>query len=190
VLDLGVLLPTPTVPGDRVRLEPLTVDVADAYLRMLEEPEGRRFTGTHQTFTRQQVLTWLESRAEAPERADWAIVDAATGAFLGEAVLLDVDADNHSGGFRIALRGPDVYGNGYGTEATRLVADFAFGRVGLHRLALEVYDFNLRGIAAYRKSGFHEEGRLRDALRWDGQWYDTIVMSRLSTDPPFVESTT
>jgi len=48
---------------------------------------------------------------------------------------------------------------------------------------LEVYDFNPRAIAAYRKAGFVEDGRFRDSLRWDDEWHDTIVMSRLVTDP-------
>ena len=118
----------------------------------------------------------------APLRADWAVVHPDSGAFLGEVVLLDVDADNRSAGFRIALAGPQVYGKGYGTAATQRVVEFAFSALGLHRVHLEVYDFNARAIAAYRKCGFVEEGRLRDSLRWDGRWHDTIVMSRLATD--------
>ncbi len=33
---------------------------------------------------------------------------------------------------------------GYGTEATRLMLDHAFGTLGLHRIALFVFEFNER----------------------------------------------
>ena len=62
------------------------------------------------------------------------------------------------------------------------VLDHAFNERDLHRVDLEVYDFNDRAIHVYKKLGFREEGRLRDALLWDGEFYDAIVMSVLSTD--------
>jgi RimJ/RimL family protein N-acetyltransferase len=85
--------------------------------------------------------------------------------------------------FRICLAGPQVFGYGYGTEATRLVLDYAFDVVGLHRVHLEVFDFNPRGRRTYEKCGFRSEGVRRDALRWDGKWHDVICMAILSTDP-------
>lgn len=38
---------------------------------------------------------------------------------VGEAVLNDLDTDNASANYRISLAGPDVFGRGYGTDATR-----------------------------------------------------------------------
>ena len=49
--------------------------------------------------------------------------------------------------------------------------------VGLHRVELDVYAFNERARRAYERCGFVVEGRLRDALRWDGEWHDALVMA-------------
>jgi len=57
------------------------------------------------------------------------------------------------------------------------------GVLGLHRISLGVYDFNPRAQASYAKLGFVLEGRLRDALFWDGEWHDELIMSVLATDP-------
>jgi len=43
-----------------------------------------------------------------------------------------------------------------------------------------VYAFNPRAQRAYEKAGFVVEGRRREALRWDGEWVDAIVMSVLA----------
>ena len=170
--------------GVRVRLVPLGTEFLTEYWAYLQEPEGRRLTGTHATFTRDQVRAHLASRPAQADRADWAVVRISDGAFLGEAVVNDLDPENESAGYRIALAGPEVFGQGYGTEATRLVVDHVFAATGLHRLALEVYDMNPRARRVYEKCGFRVEGRLRDALLWDGERHDVLVMAVLRTDRP------
>lgn len=59
-------------------------------------------------------------------------------------MLNELSLADESCGFRIMLQGPQFYGRGLGTEATRLVIDYAFNVVGVHRIDLEVYDFNPR----------------------------------------------
>jgi RimJ/RimL family protein N-acetyltransferase len=50
-------------------------------------------------------------------------------------------------------------------------------------LALKVHEHNSRARRAYEKCGFTVEGRLREALLWQGRRYDTLLMSMLGTDP-------
>jgi RimJ/RimL family protein N-acetyltransferase len=102
---------------------------------------------------------------------------------LGEAVINDLDPANAAANYRIALVGPEVFGRGYGTEATRLVVDYALDVAGLHRLHLQVFDFNPRAQRAYEMCGFVREGVHRDALHCEGGWHDAISMAILATDP-------
>lgn len=147
------------------------------------DPEVTRLTGTHATFDPSDVEDWLRTRQDHYDRADWAIVRSQDGLFLGEAVINDLDADNESASYRLWLAGPDVFGRGYGSEVTGLVVDYALDQVGLHRLSLEVFDHNPRARRVYEKCGFTVEGRLRDALLWEGRHHDTVVMAVLRTDP-------
>ena len=117
------------------------------------------------------------------DRADYAILRKEDRVYLGDVVLSGIDEDNRSGAFRIALTGPDVFGKGYGTEATRLLLGYAFDVVGLHRVSLEVFDFNPRAQRAYEKAGFVREGLQREALWWDGEWHDVVTMAILKNDP-------
>ena len=140
-------------------------------------------TGSHgPPDSRPRIETWLATRANQHDRADWAAVRISDGVLLGEAVINDLDPDNDSANYRILL-GSAYHGRGYGTEITRLVVDHALDVVGLHRLSLGVYDFNPRARHVYEKCGFMLEGRLRDALHCDGRWHDELVMSVLRTDP-------
>ncbi len=47
---------------------------------------------------------------------------------------------------------------------------------------MEVHTFNPRARRAYEKAGFVAEGVLRDALCYDGEWVDAVVMSILAPE--------
>ncbi|MCP2251564.1 Protein N-acetyltransferase, RimJ/RimL family [Prauserella aidingensis] len=173
----------PVLTDDRVRLVPLGEEHFDGVRRMLDDPEVRRLTGTHHTFTDEEVRRLLATRSDHHDRADWAITDAATGAFLGEAVLHELDPPNAAAGYRIALLGPEAFSRGYGTASTRLVRDYAFDVAGLHRVGLEVFDFNVRAQRVYEKCGFVREGIHRQAIWWNGIWHDMITMGIVASDP-------
>jgi RimJ/RimL family protein N-acetyltransferase len=177
----ALLREQPVLTGNQVRLEPLTVAVLEDYLLGLADPEVRRMTGSHTRQNPATVQRWLTTRRDQPDRADWAVVRIADGAFLGEAVLNELDVANASVNYRLWL-GPGARGHGYGVEVTRRIVTFALQEVGLHRVGLTVFAFNERALRTYKKCGFRQEGRRRECLSWDGMWHDEILMSVRATD--------
>lgn len=173
----------PTLTGDMVVLRPVTVDDVDFIPD--DDPEAMRLTGSHprpEPLSREFMREWYATRADHDDRLDLAVVDQATGLFAGEVVLNELDPDNESCNFRILLCGNANRDRGLGTEATRLILRHAFENVGLHRVDLEVYDFNPRARRVYEKVGFVFEGTRRDALLWDGEWIDAHTMSILAPE--------
>ncbi|WP_344856544.1 GNAT family protein [Planomonospora alba] len=165
-------------------LRPVGPEHVDGLWELVNDPETARLTGSHGTITYESAAAWYGSRAEHDDRLDLAICAAEDDSYVGEIVLNELDADNLSCNLRIALAGPRVFGRGYGTEAIRLVLDHAFATTDLHRIGLEVFDFNDRAVRVYRKIGFVEEGVRRDALLWEGRRHDSIIMSVLRPDWP------
>jgi RimJ/RimL family protein N-acetyltransferase len=104
------------------------------------------------------------------------------GRLIGTCALSQLDSDNGSALFHITIGEKDTWGRGYGTEATRLMIDHAFGGLGLHRIGLTVFSFNERAVRSYRSCGFVVEGRAREAIWRDGRWWDEIAMSILDSD--------
>jgi RimJ/RimL family protein N-acetyltransferase len=171
----------PTLTGKLVLLRP--VRAADAAGLFDTGEETLRLTGSHhRAATLAELADWYATRAAHDDRLDLSIIERATGEWAGEVVLNELNPDNESCGFRILLRGPRFYGRGLGTEASRLALEHAFGTVGVHRVELQVYDFNPRARHVYEKLGFVHEGTMRDALRWDGQWVDCHLMALLDTE--------
>lgn len=71
---------------------------------------------------------------------------------------------------------------GLGTDAVRTLCRFGFREMNLSRIELHVYDFNARGIRAYEKVGFREEGRLRGDQFADGRHVDVVLMGLLADE--------
>jgi RimJ/RimL family protein N-acetyltransferase len=165
-----------------VVLRPFGDGDADAMWASFADTESTRLTGTHETFTEEQVRQWYATRNDQTDRLDLAVEDRTTGQCVGEAVLNDWNPDNRSCGFRILLTAAGR-GRGLGSEATSLITSYGLDELGLHRIELEVYAFNPRARRVYEKVGFVAEGVRRDALLWDGEWIDAVMMSLLENDP-------
>jgi RimJ/RimL family protein N-acetyltransferase len=175
----------PVLTGDLVVLRPVTADDAPGLVELLRDPEGRKFTGTHGSVrpgVEGRARSWYGSRAEHDNQLYLAITERSTGQFVGEVVLDDLDADNRSCSFRIALVGPRAYNRGFGSEATSLILTHAFETAGIHRVELEVHDFNPRARHVYERAGFVYEGTKRQALLWQHEWIDTHIMAVVASD--------
>lgn len=70
-------------------------------------------------------------------------------------------------------------GQGYGGEAINWALDWAFQHAGLHRVSLCAFSFNLNALKLYKKLGFVEEGREREALYHLRTWHDLIMFGML-----------
>jgi RimJ/RimL family protein N-acetyltransferase len=176
------MLEKPILTGSTVTLRPIVVEDAPAMFASLDDAESMRLTGTQQTFTFEQVQQYCAGLLAADDRADYAITRPEDGLYVGEVVLNNIDWLNRSANFRIALAGRPFFGKGYGTEAIQLILAYGFRQLKLHRIELEVYDFNPRAQHVYEKVGFVREGLRRDVLLWEGEYHSAIVMSILANE--------
>ncbi|MEZ0090505.1 GNAT family N-acetyltransferase [Streptacidiphilus sp. EB129] len=175
-------LTKPTLDGELVTLRPVTAADLPALRPMLADREVARLTGsTSAAPDDARLRAWYATRIGQPDRLDMAVLERATGACVGEAALNEWDRHNESCNFRIALAG-SAQGRGLGTEATRLICGYGFEKLGLHRISLQVYAFNPQARRVYEKAGFVADGVLRDALYWEGEWVDAVVMSILADE--------
>jgi RimJ/RimL family protein N-acetyltransferase len=76
----------------------------------------------------------------------------------------------------------EYQGHGYGPEAIKWAVEWAFQKAGLHRVGLEVYGYNTKALKIYKDLGFVNEGGARDALWYDGKWWDKVYMGILADE--------
>ena len=101
---------------------------------------------------------------------------------IGEAGLLRMFPPWRATDLSIILGEVDAWGQGYGTEAIRLLLDYAFGSLNFHRVAIGVVGFNERALRFYERVGFQREGVQRDGYYHDGRYHDFAMMSMLEDE--------
>lgn len=93
-------------------------------------------------------------------------------------VVTDQSRDN--GEYIVSLGGSR--GKGVGTEATRLVLDYAFHVANLACVHLSVIEPNVGAIRAYEKAGFKKQGLRRNSNMWLGRRVNEVLMDAIPAD--------
>ncbi len=170
----------PRVEGRLVELRHHTQSNLPTVLRWYADPEIARLTRySTRPMATEEVERFFQSRLLSTESVAYGIHLRPSGRLVGLTTFSALDADNGSVMFHITIGERDVWGQGYGTEAARLMLWLAFERIGLHRVGLTVFAFNERAIRSYEKAGFRVEGRLREAIARDDRHWDEIQMGIL-----------
>ncbi|MEE4563069.1 GNAT family protein [Paenibacillus polymyxa] len=165
--------------GSRVYLRPINVEDTELYYNTLFHQEVRRLTGTQRSFTKEQIARYIEAKGQDSSSLLLLIALQEDDRVIGDIALQDMDSLNHSANIRIAINEHGDQGKGYGTEALVLMLGYGFGICNLHRIELNVFDFNEQAIRCYEKVGFQREGVQRDALFYNYEYHDSILMSML-----------
>jgi len=74
------------------------------------------------------------------------------------------------------------WGEGYGTEASERLVDYAFEERNLHRVTARVLEGNEGSKRIWEKLGFEHEARLRDSEFMDGTYRDMHVYGVLEDE--------
>jgi RimJ/RimL family protein N-acetyltransferase len=77
---------------------------------------------------------------------------------------------------------PSLRGRGVGVAGSRALQTRLFRDLGLHRLQMEVYAFNDRGLRHAERAGWVREGICRRAYWRDGEWVDGILFGLLEDE--------
>ncbi|HWH95367.1 MAG TPA: GNAT family protein [Baekduia sp.] len=173
------------VVGEKVALGPLRRDLAAAYARWMNQLEVRWGLNQLGIATPQSQEKWVDENVERgaqrePEATEFTVYDRSDATAVGTAGLFHIGHANGTAEFAIALG--ERRGQGLGTEATRLVLDFAFHVLHLRNVLLEALEWNVAGLTAYERAGFRRVGVRRGAVMSRGRPTDVVLMDAIPED--------
>lgn len=172
------------IEGKNVRLRSLELSDVDELTKGWNNLELRNLGGgAHlDPASQHEEEEWVKNTwKERQERRSFvfAIEEILNKKLLGTVSLFNLDWVNRSAILGIAIYRSENRGRGYGSEAICLALDFAFKNLNLNRVELETFDFNERAQRIYRKIGFKDVGRKREARFIDDAYRDVILMDIL-----------
>lgn len=167
-----------------IYLKKLSKEVCDDYFMAIDNTsvETDIFTGTTHRFVKTQIENYIANNESDQSRIDLLIYSKADDKLVGEVVINDIDAHSRIGSLRIAIFDYIDFNKGFGSEGVILALGYGFGMLNLHRVELEVFDYNERGLHVYEKIGFKKEGVKREAGYFNHKYHDIVCMSMLAKE--------
>ncbi|MCL2004307.1 MAG: GNAT family N-acetyltransferase [Oscillospiraceae bacterium] len=171
----------PKITGERLYLSPMNPDDAEIYTKWLNDPAVAVNLGHYRT-----LISLPNEKATVEKMAleghNYAIVLKDGDELIGNISLMDVDPLSRRATLGLFIGDAERRGKGYGTEAIRLLLRYGFKTLNLHNIMLHCNANNEQGVACYKKAGFREFGRRREATFTGGEYLDVVHMDILSTE--------
>ena len=168
--------------GERIYLSPVSVDDAEKYVEWFCDFKTTDGIGKSSSImTVESEREWLENSLKNND-FNFAIVDLENDELIGNCGIMNINQINRSAEVGIFIGDENKRSNGYGTESLRLLLDYGFNYLNLNNIHLGVKAFNERAIACYKKVGFKEYGRRREAYFLNGKYYDHVFMDILARE--------
>ena len=163
--------------SEQVRLRPLRHADAPLLYEWIADRELVILNSAFHPVSEVDHEAWVASMmAKRSDLVIFVIEERSTATAIGTCQLLNVNWRHRNAELQIRIGDTACRGRGLGAEAVRLLCDFGFADLNLHRIYLHVFATNNRAIGAYEKAGFVREGLLRQAAYIDGQWVDVVLM--------------
>jgi RimJ/RimL family protein N-acetyltransferase len=173
----------PTLSGGDVVLRDLRTSDAESLFALLTTEEVSRFISPPPSSPEgfERFIAWTHSQRAAGAYVCFAVTlrgfDTAIGIF--QVRQLELNFRTAEWGFAI---GSPFWGTGVFERSAKLVVDFAFDVLGVHRLEARAAVLNGRGNGALVKIGAVQEGILRRSLHLHGEHLDQVLYSILADD--------
>ena len=168
--------------GKRIYLAPLEMDDLDRFCGWFNNPKLRGFLILPYPTTKMDEKEFIERKTKSKEDIVLSIAVKKGDRVIGVIGLHQINRVTRCAMLGIAVGDLKMTSKGLGTEAIRLMLDYGFKSLNLHRIELFVHDFNVRAQNAYQRIGFVEEGRKREALYSDGRYHDELIMAILKDE--------
>jgi RimJ/RimL family protein N-acetyltransferase len=169
------------IKGPRLELRGLTAeDTTGAYLAWMNDPEVVRFTESrHKKYTHDELQAYVKTCNESGRDYLFGIFESDNACHVGNIKIGLVDPRYNTANVGLIIGEKKCWGQGYATEAIRLILEFAFEKLGLAKLNAGVIAGNMASQRAFEKNGFVVEGVRRKQNLFEGERRDEILLGLL-----------
>ena len=181
--EAGWRIGLPVLSTDAITLRELRGSDAPMLLAMLGAEEVSRYIApppaTVEGF--EQCIAWTHQERAAGRQLCFGVVPKGMEEAIGYFLVRQMEPDFATAECRFALGSP-YWGTGAFIDSARLVIDFSFGTIGVHRIEVRTPVKNGRANGALRKIGAAQEGVLRQSFLRNGLYLDQALWAVVDTD--------
>lgn len=128
---------------------------------------------------------WLTKMNQSPNDYMFAILNEQNEKLIGAGGLLYIDWILRSADFSIYIGENDEYlkSEPYGGDAVKALLSYGFNILNMNKIWMELYEFDTAKIQFFTgELSFHIDGKLRQNCFYNGKYYDSLIISMLSSE--------
>jgi len=165
------------IKGENVELWAPTVENIELYAKWVNLPTGRMYSRVPTPQKISELKKLFEPKPEflVQKEVYLEIYHKKDEKSIGIVGLLDIDWLNRKAKIFINIGESEYWGKGIAGEALKLLFDYAFEDLNLHKLYAGIYTPNLRSKRVFEKLGLAKEAILKEEVYVDGKYYDAEI---------------
>lgn len=166
--------------GSKIYLRALEEEDSGMLLELINDPETEKMLGGWSfPVSAAEQEQWFKGLERDVSTLRCAVVPHGEKGAVGTVVLSEIDYKNASAQVHIKLAKGSGRRKGYGRDAIKAVLRYAFEELRLNCVYAQVLPDNELSRKLFERSGFREEGILRERLYKNGGFQDVCVYSIL-----------
>ena len=173
------------IAGEHVILRAFEREDAERCYRWMNDPNIVRTLKSRYPIAFSNELEWLERAMHpTPTERHFAIERKDDRSHIGNASIHDIDWVSRNAWFGLFIGEPTAWNRGFGGDAIGTLMRFAFDEMNLHKLRINVFDYNDRAKHVLDNLGFKVEGTLARDFYREGTWHDIQILSVFRDSKP------
>ncbi|RJP27599.1 MAG: N-acetyltransferase [Candidatus Omnitrophota bacterium] len=173
------------IKGEKIFLREVDfTDVNEQYLRWMNDREINQYLESRffpQSL--EKLEAFVRSMKESKQHVFLAIIDNLANEHIGNIKLGPIDWIHRRAEIGFLIGNKSYWGKGYATEAIRLVVQYAFDTLNVHKVTAGCYSTNVGSVKAMEKVGFMQEGVLKEHCFCNGRYVDIIRFGIIKSEP-------
>lgn len=174
--------PLPFIDGDRIELHPLKVENAEIYVSWYNDLEIRRLARMIKPTTIERMRKSVENLSTSDSRVKFEIWHKADQKPIGDVALSGIEYHDRNAEYGVIIGEKEYWGQGYATDAIKLILKYAFEEVNLHKVFAGISAWNIGSAKTAVKAGMHLEATRKEDWYIDGEYVDTNIYAIFKRD--------
>lgn len=166
--------------GIKIYLLPITIKDTGNIIKWRNSDFVKENFIYQKDFTYESHLYWLDNVVNTGKAIQFIIYEKETNRAIGSTYFKDIDNQNAKAEFGIFIGEKDSLAKGYGSEAAKLMINYGFITLGLHKIYLRVFAKNNIAIKSYKNAGFEICGHFKEEIKIDNNYYDIMFMEKIN----------
>lgn len=174
----------PFLEGKNIYLREVRItDVNDNYYNWMNDNEVTKYLESRfYPQSKEKIEEYVRSINSDPNYVFLAIIEKKNNTHIGNIKLGPINWFHRVADVGLLIGEKTVQGKGYATEAIRLITEYAFKRLNLHKLTAGCYKENVGSQKTFKKNGYIVERIRKKHCFCDGKYTDVILMGIINEE--------